>query len=85
MAEENARQVRLDEEAVWKLLSAADAVLTARGKSTKVWDPAKDPREDILADVMGRSGNLRAPTVRVGNVFLVGYNEAMYLEHLGDA
>lgn len=46
------------------------------------WDPRVDSREEILADVMGRSGNLRAPTIRVGNVFLVGFNETMYTRYL---
>ncbi len=67
------------------MLSSAEAILTARGKSTKRWDPRVDAREDILADVMGRSGNLRAPTVRIGNIFLVGFNEDIYRNVLGGA
>ena len=83
--EENARKVMLDAQAAWALLSEADAVLTARGKTLRRWDPKADDREDILADVMGRSGNLRAPTIRIGNVFLVGFNEEMYRAYLGAA
>lgn len=75
----------MEEDAAWEMLSAAELVLTARGKSIKEWRPGLDLKEEILADVMGRSGNLRAPTIRVGNVFLVGFNEAMYLDYLGGA
>ena len=40
-------------------------------------------KEDILGDVMGRSGNLRAPTIQVGNTILIGFNPALYAEHFG--
>jgi len=32
---------------------------------------------------MGRSGNLRAPAVVIGNKLVVGFNEAMYKEIFG--
>lgn len=32
---------------------------------------------------MGPSGNLRAPTFKVGDTYLVGFNEEMYEEQLG--
>ncbi len=44
----------------------------------RTWTPASDAKEDILGDVMGRSGNLRAPALRVGDTFLVGFNAEMY-------
>lgn len=75
--------MQLDKEAAWTMLSGAEAILTARGRTTRRWDPRTDAKEDILADVMGRSGNLRAPTIRVGNVFLVGFNDEIYGEILG--
>ncbi len=31
---------------------------------------------------MGPSGNLRAPTFRLGNHYLVGFNPEMYEQHL---
>ncbi|GIT72814.1 MAG: hypothetical protein Ct9H300mP28_26280 [Pseudomonadota bacterium] len=31
-----------------------------------VWNPSIDAKEEILKDVIGPSGNLRAPTWRVG-------------------
>ena len=33
-----------------------------------------------MSEVLGRSGNLRAPALQVGNSYYVGYNAAMYEE-----
>ena len=44
-------------------------------------DPAS--REEILKVSLGRTGNLRAPTLRAGKVFYVGYNAEMYKELMG--
>jgi len=41
-------------------------------------DPAV--KDLLMHDVLGRSGNLRAPALQVGNCYYVGYNEAMYEE-----
>lgn len=32
---------------------------------------------------MGRSGNLRAPSIKMGKTWLVGYNEELYSETFG--
>jgi len=39
--------------------------------------------EEILAVVLGPSGNLRAPTLRVGKTLLVGFEESSYEKVLG--
>jgi len=60
-------------------LSRGRKIIVAKGKSKVVeFDPQKDAREAILKAALGRSGKLRAPTVRLGDVFLVGYNESLY-------
>ncbi len=41
-------------------------------------DPAV--KDLLMHDVLGRSGNLRAPALQVGNSYYVGYNETMYEE-----
>jgi arsenate reductase-like glutaredoxin family protein len=45
----------------------------------------RDPPTDkqLLEVMLGRSGTLRAPTLRRGNVLLVGYNDDMYGDTLG--
>jgi len=48
-----------------------------------VWDPSIDAKEEILKDVIGPSGNLRAPAWKVGTEFIVGFNSELYLEIFG--
>jgi hypothetical protein len=38
-----------------------------------------------LKDVIGRSGNLRAPTLQVGDVILIGFNDELYQEQFGNS
>ena len=59
----------------WGVQSAS---LLRKGGAPKTFVPTEDSQESILKVVLGRSGSLRAPTVRSGNVFLVGYNTALY-------
>jgi len=45
--------------------------------------PSAENRDEILKRAMGPSGNLRAPTLRCGNDFLIGFNAELYSEWLG--
>lgn len=60
--------------------SRAQAVLDAYGAVIGAYADAG--RETVLAAVLGRSGTLRAPTLRLGKRFLVGWSEALYREYL---
>ena len=55
----------------------------ARGKTLLEWNLATDNPELILASVMGPSGNLRAPTWRIDNEFLIGFHEEHYQQRFG--
>jgi len=48
-----------------------------------VYTPDAESKEEILKVSLGRTGNLRAPTLRVGKEIYVGYNDVMYKELLG--
>ena len=48
-----------------------------------MWNPSIDAKEEILKDVIGPSGNLRAPTWKVGTEFIVGFNLELYQEIFG--
>src|SRR5437879_3461561 len=63
-----------------ELAHAAAKVIVARGKNVVTFDMKKDrPADDTLAaHMLGPTGNLRAPTVRVGNTVFVGFNEDAY-------
>ena len=59
-------------------MASAERIVVAKGRRVETFMPTEDTQESILKAVMGRSGSLRAPTIRSGNVFLVGFNEALY-------
>ncbi len=48
----------------------------AKGKKTVHFDLTDDrpADEEILRLILGRTGNLRAPALRTGTTFVVGYN-----------
>ena len=48
-----------------------------------MWNPSIDAKEEILKDVIGPSGNLRAPAGRVGTEFIVGVTPDRYQEMFG--
>ena len=65
------------------MLKSASLIRTGKGKKTNVWNPSTDEKEEILKDVIGPSGNLRAPAWRIGTEFLVGFNPELYEEMFG--
>ena|SRR5579871_2575791 len=60
-------------------------VVAARGKKMIVFDMTKDPPDDetLAAHLLGPTGNLKAPTLRIGDTLLVGFGEEAYQQILG--
>jgi hypothetical protein len=78
----DARKVRIDAVAAWSLLKKTAKITTTKGKKVQTFSPATDAKELILKHVMGPSGNLRAPSYRLGNEFVIGFNPDLYEEWL---
>ena len=74
----DARQEKLDSTEVWERIKTAQSIHVAKGKKVDVFDPTVDSQDDILKAIMGRSGNLCAPTLQVGDTFFVGFNAPLY-------
>jgi hypothetical protein len=74
----DARKEKMEAAAVWELMGSAERIVVAKGKRVETFVPTEDTQESILKVVLGRSGSLRAPTVRTGDVFFVGYNGTLY-------
>ena len=74
----DARKEQMDATAVWDLMGSAERIVVAKGRRVETFVPTEDTQESILKVVMGRSGSLRAPTVRSGEIFFVGFNETLY-------
>jgi hypothetical protein len=64
---------------------AAHRLIAAKGKKVTTLDlQSAPPADDILAGLMlGPTGNLRAPIMRVGQTILVGYNDQAFNEMFG--
>ena len=67
------------------LLDGASELIAAKGKQVERVDLRKGlPDKATVARLMiGPSGNLRAPTLRVGRRVLVGFDEDSYRKVLG--
>lgn len=67
------------------MLEDADELYVARGKKVARVDlrDARPPDAELLQMIMGRSGTLRAPAMRIGKTFVVGYNADILGETLG--
>ncbi len=60
------------------LLKSANKLIIAKGKKvTEFTLGERIPKEAVLA-MLGPTGNLRAPTLRVGKNLVVGFNEEAY-------
>lgn len=70
----------MNREKALELARSADVIHAAKGKKVvQVNLKAEKPTdEELAALVIGPSGNLRAPTVRVGKTLLVGFDPGMY-------
>ncbi len=68
-----------------KLARTAAKVVVARGKKVVTFDMKREPPDDesLAAYLLGPTGNLKAPTLRVGDTLLVGFGEAAYQQVLG--
>jgi hypothetical protein len=69
-----------------KLAKSAGRVVTAKGKKIVVFDMKKTPPDDdtLAAHLLGPTGNLKAPTLRIGETLLVGFGEEAYRQELGN-
>ena len=78
-----ANKEKIDSNSAWEMLESATSIRTGKGKKSQKWDPHSDDKSQILKDVIGPSGNLRAPAWRIGNEYIVGFNPELYEEVFG--
>lgn len=76
--EVNASKETVSGDEVWSLLAEAPVVHVASGQKILEFKPMEGDREELLKKVTGRTGNLRAPTLRIGKEFYVGFNSDLY-------
>ena len=81
----DATKTRIEGDRALGILAGMDRLIAARGKRVEVFDlkRARPDGETLLAHLLGPTGNLRAPTLKVGRTVLVGFNEEAYRDVLG--
>jgi arsenate reductase-like glutaredoxin family protein len=74
----------IEGEAVLDLLDGVRELYVAKGRNVLRFDMTKErPSDEELLDLMlGRSGKLRAPTLRAGEKLVVGYTAELLGETL---
>lgn len=84
-AQHDARKAPLAGDSALALLQDVDEIYTAKGKQVVHTDlrPGMPPKAELRALLLGPTGNLRAPTVRIGRTLVVGFDEATYSKLLG--
>ena len=60
------------------MIKVFKTVYIGKGKKTLEFNPDESNRDDILKAAMGRSGNLRAPTIKTPDGIYIGFNEEIY-------
>ena len=63
------------------ILEQSSTLIVAKGKKVSTFDVRKEVSEEAVAAMLGPTGNLRAPTLRVGKTVFVGFNEEQYDAH----
>lgn len=74
----DARKQTIDADQAWALLQGARTVTVAKGKAFVRFDRVVEQKDELLKQAIGPTGNLRAPTYRVGDDFVIGFNPELY-------
>lgn len=74
----DARTVPLVESDAKELIDGANEIYVTRGTKVLHFDLKQEQPADLLELVMGRSGKLRAPTLKVGKTLIVGFDQSTY-------
>ncbi len=78
--QDDARKRKIDSDTAWEIIEKFDSIIIGKGKKAITFEPDESSKDEILKAALGRSGNLRAPTIEVDNKLIIGFNDLMYKE-----
>jgi hypothetical protein len=79
----DASRIKKGRDEALKLAKSVDRLVVGKGKKVMIFDMKTPPSDDELAAViLGPTGNLKAPTLRIGRTLLVGFSEEAYRQIL---
>ena len=73
---------KLGREDAAALAKAASSVIVCKGKKVDTFKPEGKAPKALVDAMLGPTGNLRAPTMRIGKSVFVGFNEQTFSERL---
>lgn len=81
----DATKDRKGREDALELAGTVEKIVAAKGKSQVIFDMKKARPDDdtLIKHLLGPTGNLRAPTARVGKTLYVGFTEDSYAPIIG--
>jgi arsenate reductase-like glutaredoxin family protein len=75
----DANKAKLDRAAALAMARQVDRVIATKGKKRTELDMRQKPSdEDVLALLIGPTGNIRAPLIRVGKTLVAGFDPEVY-------
>jgi arsenate reductase-like glutaredoxin family protein len=81
----NATKERYGADALDELFAGATELVVTKGKKVRAFDLKKEPMgsDELAAAVLGPTGNLRAPAIRTGKRWLIGFSEEAFDARFG--
>ena len=61
-----------------EIAEASSKMYVAKGKKLSEFKVGAQTSDEALDAMLGTTGTLRAPTLRIGKTVIVGFNEALY-------
>ena len=80
----DARKETITEKSAFELINSFNKIIVGKGKKIVEFKPSSDNKNEIMKASLGRTGNLRAPTVQIGTALYIGFNDNIYNELLSD-
>jgi arsenate reductase-like glutaredoxin family protein len=75
----DANKDKLDHAAALAMARQADRVIATKGKKRTELDMRQKPSDDdVMALLLGPTGNIRAPLIRVGKTLVAGFDPDVY-------
>lgn len=65
------------------LLKSASKLIALKGKKVSEFNVAKSVSKEAVAAMLGPTGNMRAPTLKVGKTLIVGFNQEIFQREFG--
>ena len=56
-------------------------IFAAKGKKFDEFVISESEKSQVLKKIIGPSGNLRAPSLKIKDIFIVGFNADLYEKH----